>query len=228
MPRPTAWPAVASTAGLELHAGDGRSLPYPDRSFDIAHASLVLHHLAPDDAVALLREMARVARLGIVVNDLDRSRLGLLGAWLVGHLATRNRYTRHDAPLSVRRAYRADEMTALLVEAGLDPGPYRPRRPRPALRHRRPAEMSERVGVAIVGGGPCRRGAGSAAHGRRRTRRRPGASTGLALAGRRGLRVACRGRRTPARSAWRRRRSRPSPGRSRPCAWRRPAASRFD
>ncbi len=117
----TAWPAVASTAGLELHPGDGRSLPYPDRSFDIAHASLVLHHLAPDDAVALLREMARVARLGIVVNDLDRSRLGLLGAWLVGHLATRNRYTRHDAPLSVRRAYRADEMTALLVEAGLTP-----------------------------------------------------------------------------------------------------------
>ena len=47
-----ARPAVAATPGLELHVGDGRSLPYPDGSFDIAHASLVLHHLAPDEAVA--------------------------------------------------------------------------------------------------------------------------------------------------------------------------------
>ena len=114
-------PAVAATAGLELHVGDGRSLPYPDRSFDVAHASLVLHHLSPDAAVTLLREMARVARLGVVVNDLERSRLGWIGAWLIGHLLTANRYTRHDAPLSVRRAYRADEMAAMLRAAGLTP-----------------------------------------------------------------------------------------------------------
>ena len=50
-----------------------------------------------------------------------RSRLGWLGAWLLGHLLTRNRYTRHDAPLSVRRAYPADELTALLRTAGLTP-----------------------------------------------------------------------------------------------------------
>ena len=49
---------------------DGRSLPYSDASFDVAHASLVLHHLEPADVVALLREMNRVSRRGIVVNDL--------------------------------------------------------------------------------------------------------------------------------------------------------------
>ena len=42
-------PAASTTVGLELHLGDGRSLPYPDRSFDVAHASLVLHHLDPDE-----------------------------------------------------------------------------------------------------------------------------------------------------------------------------------
>lgn len=114
-------PAIATTEGLELHVGDGRALRYPDRSFDIAHASLVLHHLEPTAAIELLREMCRVARLGIVVNDLERSRLGLVGAWLVGHLLTRNRLTRHDAPVSVRRAYRADEMAAMLRAAGLLP-----------------------------------------------------------------------------------------------------------
>ena len=116
-----ATPAVATTEGLELHVADGRSLPYPDRSFDVAHASMVAHHLEPDAVVELLREMARVARLGIVVNDLRRSRLGLIGAWLMGHTLTANRYTRHDSTLSVRRAYEADEMTEMLRSAGLAP-----------------------------------------------------------------------------------------------------------
>jgi Methylase involved in ubiquinone/menaquinone biosynthesis len=116
-----ARPAIGATDGLELQVGDGRSLPYPDRSFDVAHASLVVHHCAPDPAVGLLKEMARVARLGIVVNDLDRGWLGWSGAWLLGHLLTGNRYTRHDAPLSVRRAYRADEMATMLRTAGLTP-----------------------------------------------------------------------------------------------------------
>jgi len=116
-----AAPEVAATPGLELHLGDGLALPYPDRSFDVVHASMVLHHLTVDEAVRLIREMARVARLGVVVNDLERSRLGWIGAWLMAHLLTGNRYTRHDAPLSVRRSYRAVEMAALLRDAGTIP-----------------------------------------------------------------------------------------------------------
>ncbi len=116
-----ARPALARVRGLALDVADGRQLPHPDRSFDIAHASLVVHHFPPDEAVALLMEMARVARLGIVVNDLDRRRRHWLGAWLVGHLLTGNRYTRRDAPLSVRRAYTPQEMRELLGRAGMRP-----------------------------------------------------------------------------------------------------------
>lgn len=110
---------IASTTELTLQVGDGQALPYPDRSFDIAHASLVIHHLEPDTACRLLREMGRVARLGVVVNDLVRSRPAWLGAWLLARLLTTNRYTRHDAPLSVRRAYTRAELTGLLAAAGL-------------------------------------------------------------------------------------------------------------
>jgi ubiquinone/menaquinone biosynthesis C-methylase UbiE len=114
-------PAITAIDDLELHVGDGRALRYPDRSYDIAHTSMVIHHLDVDDAVAVLTEMGRVARLGVVVNELQRSRIGWLGAWLIGHLLTRNRLTRHDAPLSVRRAYRPTEMVAMLRSAGLIP-----------------------------------------------------------------------------------------------------------
>src|SRR5918994_2207767 len=114
-----AEPRLATTGDLALRVADGLALPFPDRSFDIAHSSLLLHHLEPAAAVAVLREMGRVARRGIVINDLVRGRLWWVGAWLLSHLATTNRFTRHDAPLSVRRAYTVAELTALLAAAGL-------------------------------------------------------------------------------------------------------------
>ena len=40
-------------------------------------------------------------------------------AKLLGTFATRNEYTRNDAPLSVARAYRPDELSALAAKAGL-------------------------------------------------------------------------------------------------------------
>ncbi len=116
-----ATPELAVTDGIELHVGDGRSLPFPDRSFDVAHTSMVIHHCTPAEAITLMREMGRVARLGVVVNDLDRRWFGWIGAWLLAHLLTSNRYTRRDAPLSVRRSYTANEMTEMLREAGLTP-----------------------------------------------------------------------------------------------------------
>jgi SAM-dependent methyltransferase len=112
-------PRVTATGELALHVADGRALPFPDGAFEVAHASLLIHHLPPEGARALLAEMARVARLGIVLNDLVRGRRFWVGAWLMGHVLTRNRLTRHDAPLSVRRAYSVAELTGLLAAAGL-------------------------------------------------------------------------------------------------------------
>lgn len=114
-------PAIDRTAGLRLEVADGMALPYPDRHFDVVHTSMVLHHLEPDEAVVMLRELRRIARRAVVVNDLQRARIHWLGAWLLSHLLTRNAYTRNDAPLSVRRAYTAREMSRLLVAAGLRP-----------------------------------------------------------------------------------------------------------
>jgi ubiquinone/menaquinone biosynthesis C-methylase UbiE len=114
-------PELDRNGAVELAIADGRSLPYADGEFDVAHASMVLHHLEPPEAVRFLRELGRVARLGVVLNDLARGLVPWLGAWLLLHALTRNRYTRHDGPLSVRRAYTAAEARALLQDAGLRP-----------------------------------------------------------------------------------------------------------
>jgi ubiquinone/menaquinone biosynthesis C-methylase UbiE len=114
-------PRLATIPSLRLRVGDGRRLADQDRSYDIAHSSMVIHHLEPDEAVVFLREMGRVAEDGVIVNDLVRSRLNWVGAWLISHLFTRSRYTRYDAPLSVRRAYTLAELESLLARAGLRP-----------------------------------------------------------------------------------------------------------
>jgi 2-polyprenyl-3-methyl-5-hydroxy-6-metoxy-1,4-benzoquinol methylase len=92
-----------------------------DSSFDVVHASLVIHHLDPVAAVAFLADMSRVARQAVVINDLDRGWRWLAGAWLLTRVATHNEYTRHDAPLSVRRAYTEKELVQMAQQAGLRP-----------------------------------------------------------------------------------------------------------
>jgi ubiquinone/menaquinone biosynthesis C-methylase UbiE len=116
-----ARPGLAGASGLTFGLADARRLPWPDRSFDVAHASLLTHHVEPRDMVELLVELRRVARIGIVVNDVVRSPLFWLGAWLVTHSIAASRFTRHDGPLSIRRAYTRREMERFVERAGLEP-----------------------------------------------------------------------------------------------------------
>jgi ubiquinone/menaquinone biosynthesis C-methylase UbiE len=105
--------------GLEFALADARRLPFAEGSFDVATCSLLLHHLDADGAVAVLREMRRVSRRGVVVNDLVRTWHGYAGAWALSRLCTSNPLTRHDAPVSVRRAYTRRELAELAARAGL-------------------------------------------------------------------------------------------------------------
>jgi ubiquinone/menaquinone biosynthesis C-methylase UbiE len=114
-------PGLEQTDGLTLSIADGRGLPFPDDAFDVGHASLVLHHIEPDEAIGFLRELARVSRRGIVINDLSRRPITFIGAWLLSHALTTNHYSRHDAPLSARRAYTLNEARSLMARADLQP-----------------------------------------------------------------------------------------------------------
>lgn len=111
---------IGSNPDITLARHDARSVPLPDKHVDIVLCSLSLHHFPADEAVQVLREMDRLARVGFILNDLRRSRLGYAGAWIAAHLATHNRLTRNDAPLSVRRAYTPQELVVLLDRAGID------------------------------------------------------------------------------------------------------------
>jgi ubiquinone/menaquinone biosynthesis C-methylase UbiE len=110
----------ASYPEISLAEVDARAVDLPDNHVDVVLCSLALHHFAPDDAVRVLREMHRLGRRGFIVNDLRRGWIGFAAAWLASLVTTRNRLTRHDAPLSVRRAYTTSELASLLHRAGVE------------------------------------------------------------------------------------------------------------
>ena len=112
-------PTARARPEIRLLAGDATRPPIRPGGVDVVLCSLTLHHLPEDAVVALLRLMAEIGRLGFVVSDLRRSRLAWLAAWVATHLISRNRITRHDGQLSVRRAYTPGELAGLSARAGL-------------------------------------------------------------------------------------------------------------
>ena len=100
---------------------DGLCLPFRARTFDVVLCSTMLHHLDWQQGIALLQSMAAVARYGVVVTDLVRSRLYYYAARLMLALMACHEVTRHDGPLSVLRAYSVGEVREMARLAGLMP-----------------------------------------------------------------------------------------------------------
>ncbi|MBI2219248.1 MAG: methyltransferase domain-containing protein [Candidatus Rokubacteria bacterium] len=97
---------------------DATALPLRARAVDVATTSLTLHHLEPPAAVAMLGALRRVARLGVVVNDLLRTRLAYLLVRIAVRALCRHPFSHDDGPLSVLRAYLPREIEELARAAG--------------------------------------------------------------------------------------------------------------
>ena len=110
--------ARESGARFPLLQHDALAIPVRDAAVDFVTCSLALHHFGPPAAVALLRELCRVARRGVIVNDLRRGRLAYAGAQLLSR-GPWHAMARHDGPLSVLRAYTLDEARTLVEQAGI-------------------------------------------------------------------------------------------------------------
>lgn len=98
--------------------GDARRLPFPDGAFDYVLCSLFAHHFRDAELVAVLREMARVARRRLFVIDLHRHPVAYYFYTTAGRLFLHNRLIREDGALSILRGFKADELRAVARRAG--------------------------------------------------------------------------------------------------------------
>jgi ubiquinone/menaquinone biosynthesis C-methylase UbiE len=96
-------------------AAGATALPFRGSSFDLVACSLFLHHLEPEEVRQFANEALRVARLALLINDIRRHPVHLALVY-AGMPLYRSRLTRHDAPVSIHRAYTAAEVGALLAQ----------------------------------------------------------------------------------------------------------------
>jgi hypothetical protein len=109
---------LAFATGLPRVRGDARWLPLRDRSVDYVISTHFFHHLTDERIVAVLREFDRVARRGIVVNDLLRRRRAWI--WIKLFTLWANPVVKVDGPLSVKRGFTVPEVATLARRAGLE------------------------------------------------------------------------------------------------------------
>jgi ubiquinone/menaquinone biosynthesis C-methylase UbiE len=98
----------APGAPIAFLRGDALALPFADRSVDYVTCSMFLHHLSDANAARAVHETLRVARRGIILNDLRRTVFAHIGIFFLTLLA--DPIDRHDARVSVRKAWTREEV----------------------------------------------------------------------------------------------------------------------
>jgi len=99
---------------------DALKLPVKDRSFDLIHSSLFLHHLNDNEIILLLRNLIQIVTGGIIINDLRRNVLAYTGIRILTIIFSKSKFVKYDGPLSVRRSFTKQELKNLFVKAGID------------------------------------------------------------------------------------------------------------
>lgn len=114
-----AVPHAQTTPNLHLLQADATRIPFAPETVDYVISSLVLHHFTPDLVVTVLRSAWRSAKRGLVVSDLMRGHLPLIGFRLIQPVFARSPITRYDGKVSIRRGYTPDELRLMAREAGI-------------------------------------------------------------------------------------------------------------
>ncbi len=107
----------ARDEGLIPVCADALALPIASKSVDIVICSQTLHHFESRDAIAVLRELDRVARVRVIVSDIRRSWFAAAGIWLASYPLRFHPVSRHDGVVSVLRGFTPAELGQLVSKA---------------------------------------------------------------------------------------------------------------
>lgn len=110
---------TAAYPEIEYLRSDIFSESFKAREFDIVSCTLFTHHFTDEQLVRLLASLNSQVRLGVVVNDLHRHPLAYYSIKAITRLISRSHMVKHDAPVSVLRAFSRKDWESILQRAGI-------------------------------------------------------------------------------------------------------------
>lgn len=110
---------TAAYPEIEYLRSDIFSESFKAREFDIVSCTLFTHHFTDEQLVWLLSSLNKQVRLGVVVNDLHRHPLAYYSIKAITRLVSRSHMVKHDAPVSVLRAFSRKDWESILQQAGI-------------------------------------------------------------------------------------------------------------
>jgi len=109
--------ASAGFSEIRYQQADALTFSSPG-TYDLVLCSLALHHFSEQDAVKILRQARVHSHENVLVADLERSTFTAACVWFLTSTVFREPMTRHDARVSVQRAFSFRELTGLAHAAG--------------------------------------------------------------------------------------------------------------
>ncbi len=97
---------------------DYRAVVFEEKP-DIVFSSLFCHHFTEEQLVDMFRWMKSQTRTGFFINDLHRHPLAYYAIRILTALFSRSYLVKNDAPLSVLRGFRKNDLVAILDKAGI-------------------------------------------------------------------------------------------------------------
>lgn len=87
-----------------------------EKSFDLIHMSLFLHHLNDSQIKLLFSDIKSIAKTGIIINDLRRNIVAYLAIRVLTYLFSGSEMVKNDGPLSVKKGFVKRDLISLLNE----------------------------------------------------------------------------------------------------------------
>ena len=95
------------------------SSEFLQQEYDVVIGTLFFHHFRDAELKSFFRKLGTRVRLGYIINDIHRHWLAFYSIKILTRIFSRSAMVRYDAPLSVLRAFKRQELTSILNHACL-------------------------------------------------------------------------------------------------------------
>ncbi|WP_276368372.1 methyltransferase domain-containing protein [Chryseolinea sp. H1M3-3] len=105
---------------LQFVAMDIFSEEFSNQRYDIVIGTLFYHHFSDAQLIGFFKQLRNQVNLGFIINDIHRHWLAYHSIKMLTHFFSKSSMVKYDAPLSVRRAFKKDDLIKILSEAKID------------------------------------------------------------------------------------------------------------